>query len=163
MKAIDRMGYESVNTHLKEGDVDITKVVLDHADIVTSHICNKNCQYCVDKFIHTSSKLISLETIEKFLKLLRCHTEEKLEILLLGGEPTVLPTERLIAIANLIHQYGFAVIMSTNGVLKEKIVSLIPYFDWIQITVNSDEEIDFYRKWPKKINIKLAGDESLTM
>jgi len=53
--------------------------------------------------------------------------------------------------------------MSSKYKLKNKIVELIPYFDSIQITVNSDEEIDFYRRWPDKINIKLAGDSSLTM
>jgi hypothetical protein len=52
--------------------------------------------------------------------------------------------------------------MSTNGILKQKIVNLIPYFDSIQVTVNSDQEIDFYRIFPDKINIKIAGDGNLT-
>ena len=51
--------------------------------------------------------------------------------------------------------------MSTNGLLKDKIIRLIPYFDSIQVTVNSDEEIDFYRQYSDKINIKIACDEKL--
>lgn len=139
------------------------KIELDHIDIVTSHICNNNCKFCIDKFIHTSNEIISLQDISKFLDLIREHTDKKLEVLLLGGEPTVLSKEMLINIANLIHSKGFLVMMSTNGKLKNKIVQLIPYYDSIQVTINSDEEIDFYRNWPNKINIKLAGDCSLTM
>lgn len=139
------------------------KIDLDHIDIVTTHLCNKNCEFCIDKFVGTSNEFISLEYISKFLKLLKEYTDKKLEVLLLGGEPTVLPKERLIEIANLVHQEGFLIMMSSNGKLKNKIVELIPYYDSIQITINSDEEIDFYRRWPDKINIKLAGDSSLTM
>jgi MoaA/NifB/PqqE/SkfB family radical SAM enzyme len=139
------------------------KIEIDHIDIVTSHLCNKRCPFCIDKFIGTSSEFIKLDDITRFLKMIKEYTDKKLDVLLLGGEPTVLPKELLIEIANLIHQEGFLVMMSTNGKLKNKIVELIPYYDSIQVTVNSDEEIEFYRNWPDKINVKLAGDESLTM
>lgn len=157
---MSKLSYQEPKVADKTKEV---KYEIDHADIVTSHICNKNCKFCIDKFIRTSNDIISLTSISKFLKLLRNYTDKKLEILLLGGEPTILPTEKLIDIANLIHKEGFSAMMSTNGILKKKIIELIPYYDSIQITVNSDEEIDFYRKWPEKINIKLAGDESLTI
>lgn len=141
----------------------VDKIELDHVDIVTSHICNNNCNFCIDKFIRTSNQVISLATIRKFLKMIKNYTDKQLEVLLLGGEPTVLSTQKLINMANLIHDEGFLVMMSTNGKLKDKIIQLIPYYDSIQITVNSDFEIDFWRKWSEKINIKLAGDSSLTM
>lgn len=137
------------------------KIEIDHIDIVTSHICNKNCEHCIDKFLHSTTQTISLDDIEKFLNLIRLYTDKKLEVLLLGGEPTVLPKDKLIAISELVHSKGFLLMMSTNGILKKKIIDLIPYFDSIQITVNSDDEIDYYRKWLDKINIKLAGDETL--
>lgn len=139
------------------------KVDLDHVDIVTSHICNKNCQFCVDRFLHSYKKFIELKDIEKFLKIIRAVTDKKLEVLLLGGEPTVLPKETLIEIANIIHSYDYLAIMSTNGVLKNKIIELVPYYDWIQITVNSDEDIEFYKPYANKINLKIAGDENLTL
>lgn len=139
------------------------RIELDHVDIVTSHMCNKRCEHCIDKFIGTATQVISLETIDKFLNLIRQHTDKQLEVLLLGGEPTVLSIDKLIAIADLVHSKGFLVMMSTNGILKDKIIQLIPYYDSIQITVNNDEEIDFWRQWSDKVNIKLAGDSELTM
>lgn len=139
------------------------KIELDHVDIVTSHICNNNCKYCIDKFLRTSNEIISLETIHRFLKVVKKHTNKQLEVLLLGGEPTILPTKTLIDIADLVHSEGFLIMMSTNGKLRDKIIQLIPYYDSIQITVNNDIEIDFWRKWSDKINVKLSGDASLTM
>ena len=139
------------------------KIELDHVDIVTCHICNKNCEFCVDKFIRTSKEIIKLEDIEKFLKMIRNHTDKELEVLLLGGEPTVLKEELLIDIANLIHKYNFKAIMSTNGILRNKILRILPYYDWIQVTVNNDEEIESYRNYGDKINLKIACDENFTM
>ena len=139
----------------------MNKYNLDHVDIVTSHRCNNNCTHCIDKFLRTYDTIISLDIIEKFLQKVRTVCDEELEVLLLGGEPTVLKEQTLIDICNLAHQYKFKVIMSTNGLLKDKIIRLIPYFDSIQVTVNSDEEIDFYRQYSDKINIKIAGDEKL--
>ena len=138
-------------------------IEIDHVDIVTSHICNKNCQFCVDKFLHSYNKLIDLKDIDKFLKMIKKITDNKVTVLLLGGEPTVLPTKNLIEIANLIHSYGYIAVMSTNGVLKKKIIELVPYYDWIQVTVYKDEEIDFYRDYRDKVNIKYCGDENLTL
>jgi len=141
----------------------MNKYNLDHVDIVTSHLCNKNCEFCIDKFKDTSHNFITLEIVEDFLQLIRKNCDEELEVLLLGGEPTVLPEIMLQDMCNLIHKYNFKAIMSTNGKLKDKIVRLIPYFDSIQVTVDSDEEIDYYRQWPDKINIKLAGDKTLNL
>ena len=141
----------------------MNKYNIDHVDIVTSHMCNNHCKFCVDKFIHTSNEIIKLSDIEKFLKKIRSLTDEKLEVLLLGGEPTVLPFDYLVDIANLIHKYGFLAIMSTNGLLKDKIIKLIPYYDWIQVTVYNDKNIDDYKDYPNEINLKIAGDRSFTM
>ena len=141
----------------------MNKVYLDHVDIVTSHRCNNNCAHCIDKFIHTSKEFISLETVDKFLDLVRKHTDKELEVLLLGGEPTLTPMETLIAMAELAHMKHFRIIMSTNGKLKKKIEELLPYFDQIQITVNSDAEIEYWRAWKDKVNIKIAGDEKFTL
>ena len=90
-------------------------IVLDHVDIVTSHMCNNRCKHCIDKFIRTSTQVISLETIEKFLDMIRTYTNKKLEVLLLGGEPTLLATEKLISIAELVHSKGFLVMMTLYG------------------------------------------------
>ena len=135
---------------------------LDHADVVTSHKCNNNCRYCIDKFLHTSEEEVSLESLEKFLYLLRQHSDEGLEVLLLGGEPTTLSEEKLIDIATLIKQYGFSPIISTNGIQKDKIKNILSHYDWVQITVYSDKDIDYWKEHKDKVNIKLSGDRSLT-
>lgn len=138
------------------------KIFIDHGDVVTSHMCNKRCEYCIDKFIHSSTDIVSLENLDKFLRLLKESTDRDLEILFIGGEPTVLPFDYLVEMSKLVRSYGYSPIMSTNGILKDKIIQLMPYYDWIQITVNSDADIDEYRDYPHNINLKLAGDETLT-
>lgn len=151
-----REEIELVNQSKKE-------IEIDHVDIVTSHICNRHCKYCVDKFINKSKDIIRLDDIDKFLKMIREKTDKNLEVLLLGGEPTILSENLLIQIADLIHKYNFKAIISTNGVLKEKIIKILPYYDWIQVTVNCDKEIDFYRNYSDKINIKISGDALFTI
>ncbi len=140
----------------------MNKIILDHADIVTSHICNKKCPFCIDKFIRTSNDVVKLEYVKRFMQLLRKHTDKGLEILLLGGEPTVLSHARLCGIANAIHEAGFKALMSTNGILRNKIVDLIPFYDWIQVTIYNDDDLKFWSHYPNKINVKLSGDASLT-
>ena len=138
------------------------KVYLDHVDVVVTHLCNNNCEHCIDKFVNKSTKFISLKTVKKFLKTIRKHTKEPLEVLLLGGEPTTMPEKDLIKMAKLCHRMGFKIIMSTNGKLTKRIEHLLPYFDSIQITISTEEEIERWRLWEDKVNIKLAGDSSLT-
>lgn len=141
------------------------KLELDHVDIVTTHMCNNNCTHCIDKFVKTSNTIISNETIHKFLRNIRAYTDKSLEVLLLGGEPTTLPLERLKEIADIIHSYRFKAMISTNGKLKNKIIELIPYYDSIQITVGAEdvETINFWKPYASKINMKVAADATLTM
>lgn len=137
---------------------------LDHIDIIVSHKCNMRCPYCIDKFRDIDGE-IDLNYINDFLYKIRKTTNEKLEVLLLGGEPTIIGTEKLIKIANIIKMYDFSPIISTNGFAKSVINDILPYFDWIQITIHSDKETEYWREINKKygnINLKLSGDKSLT-
>ena len=136
---------------------------IDHADIVVTHACNNNCKFCIDKFVNTEDRLVKLTDVEKFMKLLRKNTDKCFSVLLLGGEPTTAPTTLLIKIAEIVHKYDFKIMMSTNGIDKEKIIELLPHFDWIQVTVHNDKQIDFWRQWPDKINIKWSGDKLFTI
>lgn len=147
------------------------KTRIDHADIVVTHECSFNCPFCVDKFRNEPDKMgnVPIKTVEKFLDKLHNHAEyvpsfgnERLTVLLLGGEPTRLPEVDLKAIAKAIKARGFSPHVSTNGVDREKIKRLIDDFDWVQITVHSDEEIEYWRPYKDKVNIKLSGDMSLT-
>lgn len=137
-------------------------IELDHVDIVTSHKCNMKCPFCVDKFRNAYDDEVKLDDVARFMAIIKKNTVEHLEVLLLGGEPTVLPLDKLINISTIIKNYGFVPIMSTNGIEKEKIISLIPHFNWIQVTCATDAQIDFWRLYADKINIKLAGDQFCT-
>lgn len=135
---------------------------IDHIDIVTSHKCNFHCPYCVDKFCHTTDDEVSVDAIDSFLKLVRKHTNKDLEVLLLGGEPTVLSIEKLIDIADVIKNNGFVPIMSSNGFYKDKIIQLLGHYRWIQVTAHTDAQIDFWRKYRDNVNIKWCGDAQMT-
>lgn len=136
-------------------------IELDHIDIVTTHSCNMSCPFCIDKFRGMSDDIVKISDVEKFLQTIRKHTDKALEVLLLGGDPTAIGAYNLINIANVCHKYGFKAIVSTNGLLKGTVIDCLPYFDSIQITVHNDKEIDYYRQFKDKINVKLAGDKNL--
>lgn len=141
------------------------KYNLDHIDIVVSHKCNMHCFCCIDKFRGIVDGEIELSSVENFLKKIRTVTDEKLEVLFLGGEPTIIGAKKNIELANLIRSYGFSPIMSSNGVRKDIINEILPYFDWIQITTHSEKETEYWREVNKKfnnINLKLSGDKQLT-
>ena len=137
--------------------------VIDHADIVVTHQCNMHCPFCVDKYVRTDASVVSIESIKKFLTLLKNYgVKDNLEVLLLGGEPTTIDTDNLIEIADTIKSFGFSPIMSTNGVNKRKILDVLDHFDWIQVTVHSDKQIDYYRQNKDKMCIKLSGDQTMS-
>lgn len=141
------------------------RIEIDHVDIVTSHICNKGCEHCIDAFLGTSNTMVNIELVEKFLMTVRDHVGNgrRLTVLLLGGEPTVLGTEKLIKIADVIHSFGYKASMSTNGILMRRIEEIAPYFDSVQVTIDELDEMEKWRHLEDKINLKICGDEHLTM
>lgn len=140
-----------------------SQIYIDHADVVVTHECMNHCPFCIDKFVHTSNEVVKKEDLIRFLKKLRSVTSRKLEVLFLGGEPTCAGIEKLAELTDIVREFGFSPIISTNNPKKELIVKLLPYFDWIQVTIHSDKQIEFYRQYKDKINIKLSGDKNLTL
>ena len=140
-----------------------SQIYIDHADVVVTHECMNHCPFCIDKFVHTSNEVVKKEDLIRFLKKLKSVTSRKLEVLFLGGEPTCAGIEKLAELTDIVREFGFSPIISTNNPKKELIVKLLPYFDWIQVTVHSDKQIEFYRQYKDKINIKLSGDKNLTL
>lgn len=139
------------------------QIYIDHADVVVTHECMNHCPFCIDKFVHTSNEVVKKEDLIRFLKKLRSVTSRKLEVLFLGGEPTCAGIEKLAELTDIVREFSFSPIISTNNPKKELIVKLLPYFDWVQVTVHSDKQIEFYRQYKDKINIKLSGDKNLTL
>lgn len=140
-----------------------SQIYIDHADVVVTHECMNHCPFCIDKFVHTSNEVVKKEDLIRFLKKLRSVTSRKLEVLFLGGEPTCAGIEKLAELTDIVREFSFSPIISTNNPKKELIVKLLPYFDWIQVTVHSDKQIEFYRQYKDRINIKLSGDKNLTL
>jgi MoaA/NifB/PqqE/SkfB family radical SAM enzyme len=136
---------------------------IDHIDIVVTHKCNFNCPFCIDKFRGSSDKEIDLQTIDDWLGKIKQFAKPGCEVLLLGGDPMMLDVEKLIDVAKIIKFHGFSPIMSTNGSMKDNIKRILPYYDWIQITVYNQSQIDYWRPYKDKINLKLSGDSTLNM
>lgn len=131
-----------------------------------------HCPHCVDEFVNQSNEIVSLDKVDEFFTLLKENISDKwqakynekpkIEILLVGGEPTMAGSEHLNKIAELAHKNGFEILISTNGKNKEVIKEIVPNFDWIQLTCRTDKEIDYWRQYKDKVNVKLPGDENLT-
>lgn len=157
------MSYAVDEKETERNMPDAPRYEIDHVDIVTSHICNKRCEHCIDAFLNTSKERISLRDVEVFLDLVSQYCAGKKTVLLLGGEPTVLSAETLEEIADVIHSHGYKATMSTNGVFADKIERLSKTYDSIQITIEDLDEIDNWRHIADKVNLKICGDESLTV
>ena len=149
------------------------KTPISHADIVVTHDCNMHCPCCIDKFWHQGDGFADLDRIRGVLDLLKENTYKTkefkfdtnplLEVLLLGGEPTLAPFEYLHEVAKMCHERGFEICMSTNGTKEDRILEVLPFFDWVQITVRNEAQIDKWANWMHKVNLKFIGDESMTL
>lgn len=133
--------------------------MINHIDIVATHQCNQSCNYCIDPFRNTSKKIIDIEKVAEFLASIREKTEEKLTVLLLGGEPTLLSKQKLKQLTNTIHEYGFRASISTNGQLWRKAIKIAPFFDTIQVTIDDFDQIPLLYDIKDKVNVKMPGDE----
>lgn len=139
------------------------KQYIDHADIVVTHECPNRCRFCIDKFINSDTRRVSIESVVEFLCKVSRHAEAGTEVLLLGGEPTSVGVDYLREIAGAIRSFGFSPIISTNNHDKNVWVELTKIFDWVQITVHSKKDIEFLIPYKENVNIKIAGDKSFNI
>lgn len=141
------------------------EIQLDHADIVVTHKCNMHCPHCIDPLVNKSDDVVSANDVIQFMELLRDHTDESLEVLFLGGEPTCVGARHLRILAECVRAYGFRPVMSTNGLEYSIIGVTQPCFDWVQVTTHSDKETALWdgrnKDW-NNINLKMAGDGRMT-
>lgn len=152
-----------VNVCTMKADYSHKEQYIDHADIVVTHECPNRCKFCIDKFINKDTRRVEIESIKKFLTRISCHAGDGIEVLLLGGEPTVVGVEYLREIANVIRSFGYSPIISTNNHDKNVWVALTEIFDWVQITIHSKEDINFLLPYKSNVNIKIAGDKSFNI
>ena len=136
---------------------------IDHIDVVTTHRCNMHCKYCIDTFLNKDGCDVDVGRVEDFLSRIRKSYGDGLTVLLLGGEPTMLGEAGMRSLAKAIHALGFESCVSTNGKNKEVIKAMLPYYDWMQITMHSAKDIEYWKPYCKTINAKLSGDQYLTL
>lgn len=124
--------------------------------IVVTYDCNLRCAFCINHELGKKRKeYIKIKDIKYFLVYLKYI--EKIEdaiIVLLGGEPTMLPIKYIQEIANEIHSMGYKTEFYTNGKLREKLLKLDGYIDYITISNYSKnilpfENNDFLYKFKK--------------
>lgn len=121
------------NEAKENGGINLQNWNIRRAQIVVTYECNMNCPFCINYRLGQKRKgFIKISDIVYFLQYLKYV--EKLEeaiIVLLGGEPTLLPIESLKEISNLAHNFGYKTEFYTNGTLKDKILELDGYIDFI--------------------------------
>lgn len=109
-----------------------------HADLIVTHECGMNCNFCIDKFVDTSKQLTKLSDIESYLKYLAAvekkNHPDMSSVLILGGEPTKAPIDYLKMVCDLIHFYGFNTTMTTNGQLGDELLKLDGYIDFLNVS-----------------------------
>lgn len=139
-------------------------IEIDHVDIVVTHECPIKCKFCIDKFINTSNNVVSTESVGKFLKKISDYgVKPNTEVLFLGGEPTSIGIDKLTELSAKVREFGFIPIISTNTRNRDMWLALIEIFDWVQITVHSNKDIEFLEQYSNRVNIKIAGDKSFTL
>ena len=121
------------NEAKENGGINLQNWNIRRAQIVVTYDCNMNCSFCINYNLGKKRKgFIKISDVVYFLQYLKYV--EKLEeaiIVFLGGEPTLLPIESLKEISNLAHNFGYKTEFYTNGTLKEKILELDGYIDFI--------------------------------
>lgn len=150
------------------------KFVIDHADILVTHKCNKGCPTCIDKWVNKYKQIISFDTIIKYFNLLEKNTisvpspvnkEAKTLVNILGGEPTVVGEDFLNKIAENAHARKFLTWISTNGIKEETVKRILPNFDMVHITVDTPEEAIKWAnsEWLNRIDIKFPCTEKTSL
>lgn len=150
------------------------KVVIDHADILVTHSCNKGCPTCIDKWVNKYKQIISFDLVKKYFNMLEQNTISVKSVVnkngrtlinILGGEPTVVGEEFLNKIANNAHNRDFLMWISTNGIKKKTVENILPNFDLVRLTVDTPEEALKWAdsKYINKLDIKFPCTEKTTL
>lgn len=150
------------------------KFLIDHADILVTHSCNKGCPTCIDKWVNKYRQIVSFDIVKKYFNMLEQKTTSVRSVVnkngqtlinILGGEPTVVGEEFLNKIAENAHLRNFLVWISTNGIKRKTVESILPNFDLVRLTVDTPEEA---LKWAdskliNKLEIKFPCTETTTL
>jgi organic radical activating enzyme len=120
------------------------------ADIIVTHNCNRKCQFCCDEFIHESGE-VDLNKVDLFLEnLFEVDGHRNItDVMILGGEPTLVSIEKLQAICNKIHSYNVKVSMTTNNRIGPKLLELNGFVDYMNISYYIDTDYSWIKNFDK--------------
>ena len=110
----------------------------DNAYIVLTHICNRECPFCIDVYRNKSKKFLTLSKIKNIHKTLQ---ENKIKrVTLVGGEPLLNPEIKEIC---LFLSKKYDIVITTNFDFPEKILEIdkeVPNIHW-NFSLYGDKEI----------------------
>ena len=120
----------------ENGGINLKNWNIRRAQIIVTYDCNMNCSFCINYNLGKKKKeYIKISDIVYFLQYLKYV--EKIDdviIVFLGGEPTLFPIDSLKEISDLVHSMGYKTEFYTNGTLKEKLLELDGYIDFITLS-----------------------------
>ena len=127
------------------------ELLIQHVQIEVTGYCNMNCKHC--RAANETKRNMSLEQIEKILKIINKVRDDDFRLILSGGEPFLHP--KILEILKLIKKYNIeSVVITTNASLvDDKILKAMNdlkfKFLCIQVSLDSlDEEThDNFRRY----------------
>lgn len=138
------------------GGINLKNWNIRRAQIIVTYECNMNCPFCINYELGKKRKgFISVDDVKIFLRYLK--TVEKLDeaiIVLLGGEPTLMPIDDLKEICDMAHEMGYKTETYTNGTMGDKLLELDGYIDYMTVSNYSkgllpNEKSDYLYKFKK--------------
>ena len=118
------------------GGINLKNWQTQRAQIIVTYDCNRDCPFCINYRLGQKRKgFVKVSDALYFLQYVKYVENIKEAIVVfLGGEPTLLPLETLKELSDLVHSMGYKTEFYTNGVIKEKLLELDGYIDFITIS-----------------------------
>jgi hypothetical protein len=130
-------------------DMNIKRLYEWAADIVVTHRCNRHCAFCCDKYVNKYDDIVKIEDVKRYLDWFKEHDakiKKIQDIMILGGEPTMVGIPYLQEICDLIHSYesnghNWKVSLTTNNYSGKQIEQLDGYVDYLNISVYNNQDL----------------------
>lgn len=125
----------------------------ENAYIVLTHICNRNCPFCIDVYRNATKEHLSLEKLKKVHIFLQKNNIKR--ITLVGGEPLLNPEIEDICL--FLSKQHYDIVITTNFDFSKKIIEIdkkVPNIHW-NFSVYGDKDIDIFPN-------QLQGDITLS-
>lgn len=140
------------------GGINLQNWNIKRAQIVITYACNMNCTFCINYELGKKRKgFIKISDVTYFLEYLKyIERVDDVIIVFLGGEPTLLPLDTLKEISSLVHEMGYKTETYTNCTLKDRLLELDGYIDFITLSNYSNgilpyDDMEYLNDFKKSI------------